>query len=95
MILSWDTQLLSNLAKNPWMTPNLCRTEQTVSVLICKMEVLPAETTDPSVQSSVFIRAAWHMPEGKVAASHSSTANLVSDSILGVCGDWRGTGSIN
>lgn len=48
MMLSLDIQLL---AKNLWMTPNLCRIEQTMSVLISKIKVLHTETTDPGVQS--------------------------------------------
>jgi len=65
MILSWDIQLLSNLAKNLRMTPNLCGVDQIVSVLICKMEMLPTDTTDPSEQSSVFIGAAWQRSGGE------------------------------
>lgn len=77
MILSWDTQLLPSLAKSLQMTPNLCRIEQMVSVLLCEMEVLPTETTDPSVQSSIFIRAAWHTPAGKAAASRCAQFHRV------------------
>lgn len=42
MMLSLDIQLL---AKNLWMTPNLCRIAQTVSVLISKIKLLHTETT--------------------------------------------------
>lgn len=41
------------------MTPNLCRTEQTVSVLISKIKVLHTEMADRGVQS-MSMQAAWH-----------------------------------
>lgn len=83
MILSWDIQLISNLAKNLRMTPDLGRIEQTVSVLVCKMEVLPTEAADSSVQSSIFIRAAWHVPKGKAAAGCCAELHCVPSGVLG------------
>lgn len=83
MILSWDIQLISNLAKNLRLTPDLCRIEQTVSVLVCKMEVLPTEATDSSVQSSIFIRAVWHVPKGKAAAGCCAELHCVPSGARG------------
>lgn len=68
MMLNLDIQLL---AKNLRMIPNLCRIEQTVSVLISKIKVLHTETTDPGVQF-VSMQAAWHSAREEVAAGHCS-----------------------